>query len=320
MTYAKNRPIAASSLNSLLGVTNAAAPSAAAATNSAGYLWGVGFGDRGYGQPTPSITAQSTGGVVTQLTNFAQVLSNLASWQGSSTSLLPAQAQFAAGAEVEAFPSGQTPSVVDFLQLVDTNRMNYQVGNMTLTPSAATSTRSTTWGSGTGSIDCVFDVTFASEDAARFFFNTGGEIRIALAHPNTSSSQNTAWNNFLANSNFAFRVNDSVRISGSFGSATAVGYYDLTTAFQTIVNGSSGSASPYTSNTFLIEARAVAITGANGARGSALQFRITLTDGYTSAFVDSVASGTVATLSHLRAGLNLPSLPPAPTCAVSNSL
>lgn len=315
MSYAKQALIDANDYNSLAGITGAAAPSAAAATRIAGYLWGVGFGDRGYGQTAPALSNVSAGNIIASWANFQQILANLVSWQNTSTTLLPAASQFASGADIEAFPTGQTPSVVDLLQLLDTNRLNYQIANMTLTNNAASSTRATSWGGGSTSITCEFTVSFASEDAARFFFNTGGEIRIALAHNNTTTSQNTAWRDILLNSNFAFRANTSARISGPHGTGTSVGYYQLTTAYQTIINGTGIFVSPYASNSFLLEARASTIVGLNGARGSILQFRVTLTDGYTSAFGDSVASGTSAVLSHFRAGAGLSTLPAAPTCS-----
>ena len=316
MSYAKQALIDANDYNSLAGITGSAAPSAAAATRVAGYLWGIGFGDRGYGQTAPTLSNVTAGNIIASWANFQQILSNLATWQNTGTTLLPAASQFATGADIEAFPAGQTPSVVDFLALLDTNRLNYQIANMSLTNNAASSTRASAWGGGNTSITCEFSVTFASEDAARFFFNTGGELRIALAHSNTTTSQNTAWRDILLNSNFAFRANSSARISGSNGAGTSIGYYQLTTTYQTIIDGTGIFVTPYASNSFVIQARAVAIPGVNGGKGSSLQFRVTLTDGYTSAFSDSVASGTSATVSHIRAGAILSSLPAAPTCSI----
>ena len=48
-------------------------------------------------------------------------------------------------------------------------------------------------------------------------------------------------------------------------------------------------------------AKASTITGANGAKGSVLNFRVILADQQTNAFSDIVQSGTNATVSHLRA-------------------
>lgn len=290
--------------------------------SGSGLTWGMNAPDNQF-DIVPSVIGglpEVTTAVNQTWQNLRTVMSNLASWQNTATTLLPSVANVQTGAPAVAHEAGQTPSVPNMLSLLDTNRLNYQIGNMTLTASAASTTRGSAWGGGNSSIDCEFSVQFASEDAARYFFNTGGEVRIALAHPNTSTPQNSAWNTILANSNFAFRANSSARLSGAYGAAQAVGYYQLTTAYQTIINGQSIFTSPYSSNSFVVQARAVSIVGSNGAKGSQIYFRVILTDSFTSAFSDSVASGTVATLSHLRAGALLPTLPAAPTCTVIDGL
>jgi hypothetical protein len=297
-------------------LTGSAAGSSGAATSVAGYLYGVGYGDRGYGQSSPALTAVATGQVATNWSNLRSVLSTLCAWQDTSTTLLPSAAGVAQGAAFVAYPTGETPSIPDLLALLDTNRLAYQAGNMALTVGAASSTRGSTWGSSTSGITCEFSVTFADENAARYFFNTGGELRIALEHTSTLISQDSNWNAVLNNLNAAFRANTTVRLTGSTGTAQSIGYYQLTTSYQTIYDGINTGTGAYSANDYLIEAKALSITGSNGAKGSVVYFRVTLTDEHTNAFSDSVDSGTKATLSHLRANAVLSSLPAAPSCAV----
>lgn len=320
MTYAKSSTILASDLNTFAGLTGTAAASSAAAQNKAGCLWGIGFGDRGYGQSSPNLTTLSAGTAIGQeWQNLRTTIANLASWQNTATTLLPASSAFNAGASIVAHerdsPSLNAFDIQDELVLVDTNRLNYVAGNMTLTSNATSSTRGTTWGAGAGGITCTFQVVFASEDAARYFFNTGGDIRIALAHPSTATSRDSSWNTVLSNLSVAFRANETVRLTGTTGTAQAVGYYQLTTSFQTIHNGLNSGVSPYTINDYLVEARSTAITGLNGAKGTTLQFRVTLTDEQTNAWQDTVASGTNAILSHFRATTTISIA--APTCSVT---
>jgi hypothetical protein len=316
VSYAHRQRISASDYNTLAGLTSTAAGSAGAAASVAGYLYGIGYGDRGYGQSSPPLSAVSSGQVVTNWTSLRTVLSNLCTWQNTSASLLPSAAGVAQGAAVIAHPTGETPSIPDLLSLLDTNRLNFQAGNMSLTASAAASTRGSAWGSGTTGITSEFSVTFADENAARYFFNTGGEIRIALHHPSTATSQDSNWNGVLNNLSVGFRANTTARLTGSTGTPQPVGYYQLTTSYQTIHDGINTGTGLYSSNDYVIQARALSITGVNGAKGSVIYFKVTLTDEHTNAFSDSVSSGTVATLSHLRAGAVLSSLPAAPTCAV----
>lgn len=303
MTYAKGTSILASDYGNLAGVTTSAAASGAAATNKAGYLWGVGYGDRGYGQTAPALTGLSVGAVETgaEWTNLRTTMSNLASWQNTAATLLPPSSAVSAGAAIAAFPAGNSPyAIVDHLALLDTNRLNYQIGNMAVS-SSTTSTRGSTWGSGgAATITCEFSVTFPDENGARYFFNTGGEIRLALAHPSTLSSRDTSWNTVLSNLVCAFRAHSSVRLTGSYGTAQAIGYYELTTAYQNILEGTNIGVGVYSVNDFYVQAKALSITGLNGAKGSVLYFKVILTDEYAGVD-DTVQSGTNAVLTFLKA-------------------
>jgi hypothetical protein len=315
MTYAKNSVITAADYNTFAGVTGSAAASSAAATNVAGYLWGIGYGDRGYGASSPNLVAVSTGNCIASVgwTNLQNAISNLATHQGTATTLLPPSSLMNAGAAVVAHStaSGNAYDFATMLSLVDTNRFTYDILNMTLTSSAASSTRATAWST---SIQAIFTLTFTDENAARYFFNSGGDIRISLSHPDVSTPQNSSWNSILNNFTMAFAAHATTRLSGSYGSAQSVGYYELSTTYQTIVDGSNTGTGAYATNDFLIEAAAASITGLNGAKGSVINFRITLTDEYTG-FSDVVSSGTVATLGHLRS-TTLPNIT-APSCAVT---
>jgi len=288
----------------------------------AGYLWGLGYGDRGYGQSTPALTALTTGSVEQSWATLQAVLADLAAWQSTATTYLPTVAQLTAGAVNKAYPSGNIPSPITLLSALDTNRLNYVAGNMTLTSNAATSTRATAWGLGSSaavaSISCVMNVTFASEAAARLFFNTGGQIRIALAHPNTTTTLNSDWNSVLNNFVMGFSADATTIITGSKGTGSSIGYYELTTAYQTIVTANSIFSSPYASSSFSIQAQTVNVTGANGANGTQINFKITLTanDSNSSSY-DVVALGTNAIMSHLRASAVLSTLPAAPACTVT---
>ena len=318
MSYAKGSVAQASDYNALAGITASAAANSAAAQKVAGYLWGVGYGDRGYGQTSPALANVSVGAVDQNWANLQTILNNMATWQNTATTGMPTAANLAAGAVTAAYPTGNSPSLVDFLSTLDTNRLNYITGNMTLTSSVATNTRATTWGLSGGSITGTFTVTFASADAARYFFNTGGEIRIALAHPNTSTTRDADWNTVLSGLVVAVRANASARLTGSYGTAQAVGYYQLTGSNQAILSDTVFP-SPYTTNSFYVYA-SVSGAASNGGPGNVITFTITLNDTYyTAQDTTGVHAGTNAVLSHLRAGSVLSVLPAAPTCAVGTN-
>lgn len=308
MTYAKNSTILASDYNTLTGGldVSSAFASAAAATHAAAGLFGVGFGDRGYGQTTPTIPAVIAGTTTintTQWSNLRSIISTLASHQGTTATLLPASGAFAAGQSVVAeVPATTSYDIPTMLVNVDTNRFNTDSGaSMTLSGAALTITRASAWGAASGSITAVGQADFASEDQARYFFNSGGEIRLALNHASTATAQDTDWGTTLAGvGNIKFAANGTSR-TGAKGTAQAIGYFQLTTSYQLIFDGTNIGGGIYTANDVLVYAKAVAITGSNGAKGYQVQFQIVLQDQHTNAFSDSVASGTKVDFSYLKA-------------------
>lgn len=233
--------------------------------------------------------------------NLRNVIASCASHQGTATTLLPPASDFVAGASIKAEASATT--AYDFATMianVDSNRFNTNSGaSMTLTANALTISRASTWGAGSAGITCTANATFASEDAARYFFNSGGEIRFALSHP-TGSTQDNNWNAALAAvGTVAFKAHSTTR-SGTAGTPAAIGYYELTTSAQTILSGAIGSGA-YSTNSITVTAAATSITGANGAKGFQIQFVITLSDSHTNAWTDVCAAGTAAVFSHLKA-------------------
>ena len=302
MTYSQNNTIIPVDYSTLAGLTGTAAASATVATAKAGYLWGVGYGDRGYGQQSPALYQRSTGATVSQeWYDLRAVIDALAMWQATSTNIEPPATAFVPNANVKAFPAGATPyDIPTMLSRVDTNRANYQVGNMSVT-AGPSNTQPAIWGHGPAgaTIQAVFSASFADEDHARYFFNTGGEIRFALNHPDSSTPQNASWANALNGVNMAFRANTSFKIAGATGAATGVGYFQLSNAYQTIYNGSLGGG-VYAADDYRIEAYSPAIPGVNGGRGNLIYFRVTLNDLYAGTN-DAVAAGTNVTSAIFKA-------------------
>jgi hypothetical protein len=306
MSYAQGQNIAASDYNSFAGgaAITAAFASSAAATQKVAALLGVGYGDRGYGQSTPSLPVRVAGDAIaaSDWANLRTAISTLASHQGTAVTQLPPAGDFVSGANVKAETTAATTSY-DFATMianVDSNRFNTNSGaSMTLTSNALTITRASTWGATLGSITAVATATFASEDAARYFFNSGGEVRFAISHP-TGSTQDNNWNAALAAvGTVAFKAHATTR-TGTAGTPASIGYYELTTADQTVLSGAIGSGA-YSTNSISVSARAASVTGVNGAKGSQIIFTITLTDSHTNTFSDICSSGTAVTFAHLKA-------------------
>ncbi len=146
-------------------------------------------------------------------------------------------------------------------------------------------------------ISTQFRVLFASEAHAVQFFNSNGEIRISLNHPNTSTTQDQDWNTGLSSVSAAFRQRTTVKLSGATGSAVASrGYYQMTLSPQTIYDGSDIGTGTYTANTYGVEAWMQTIPAVNGGNGADLRIRVYCTDDHSNSFFDTVSAGTIATI------------------------
>lgn len=306
MSYAQGQNIAASDYNGLTGgqAPTVAFASSAAATQKVSALLGVGFGDRGYGQTTPALSALASGNAITaaKWADLRTAIANMASHQGTATTLLPPASEFVAGKAVKAEVSAT--SSYDFATMIaniDSNRLNTNSGaSMTLTSNALTITRASNWGGGNNGITAVATVSFTSENAARYFFNSGGEIRFAISHP-SGSTQDNNWNSSLASvGTVAFKAHSTTRTGSAGSPSSGIGYYELTTTDQTILSGNIGSGA-YSTNSISVSARAASITGANGAKGSSIIFTITLSDSHSNVYSDICAAGTAVTFAHLKA-------------------
>lgn len=135
---------------------------------------------------------------------------------------------------------------------VSTNRLTV-AGTQQTTATAMTRSR----GSWNGTIVQVSDVSFASADARRHFFNQGGFIRI-LASTSDGSSLGSSWQNmFNTNAgNVDLKAHSTTR-SGSGGSVSgALGNYELSGAYQYIYQNFDAGGGAYSANDYYIEAYA----------------------------------------------------------------
>jgi hypothetical protein len=109
---------------------------------------------------------------------------------------------------------------------------------------------------------------------ARFFFNSGGKIRISSSRRDGSpTGQNNAWTSLL--------VQAAIRELSA--TSNNVNFYTLTPAFQTLYQLSSST--PYTANKYIIDVRGEDFDPSVGI-ATKVGFRITWEDGYTDPFPD----------------------------------
>jgi hypothetical protein len=138
--------------------------------------------------------------------------------------------------------------------------------NQSVVSSKGSATYTSAWSS---SAQFTLTVTFATADQGRYFFNSGGKIRLTTGvSGGTATAQYNAWLNFLS----------SVGIR-SFGADTdpTVNYYTLTNSFQTYYVDALST--PYSANNYRLEARTNVADNSAGT-ATVLTLRVSLTDGY----------------------------------------
>lgn len=187
-------------------------------------VWGSGSGDSGYGQTNTvsSVTAGSTI-TATQWTTLLARISSAASHQGSSITSITDPS---AGDTISAYTALSTN-----IATITTNRLNVSSRASIAESSCSTTTTLT------GTIEQRGTWTWGSEAQARYFFNTGGRLRVRWdLSGHTSDSKANEWNNLAAAcGNYYINAQDSGKSGGS-GSAninlTNLGWHDMTGTYQ----------------------------------------------------------------------------------------
>lgn len=257
-------------------------------------VWGTGTTSAGWGQ-TALATVSSAGTVTaTQWASLVNTISSMASHTGTTITARTAPV------------TGNTISVLAAVN-TDLTNINNNKGN-----AAAVGTQFTAW-TGTNSktaataasawtITFTNTVTFASANAARYFFNAGGLIKIDVAKSSTGATGDPEWNDL------ASTLCGDIYISGGAYSqtiagtaytgttkiggtgipntlATGTGWFDLTPGgAATIVYKQFADSAPYTSN-YIQHSLAV----------NAGSTALTITTVWSNAEGDPISGGTAPT-------------------------
>ena len=266
MVYASGETVDNSDYNTLIG--------------SISSVFGTGTGNTGYGGNSTNVAQTDLATVSSIATilssewkDLRNAFSDLALHQGSTLpSGLPVTNLLDIGDLITFFTQLKSVNNID---TVNDNKLNVNVANLTLATKLA-SVRTTTWNA---VIQHEFTVDFGSENNARHFFNTGGEIRLSASRTGGSvTAKNSDWSTFLSgNSPDCF---------------TGTDYFNLTTnaigSAPTIQRTVTSLVAPYTPiNSWTIYARTNG-GGVLGGNGSTLTFRSDFIDGHSNPFSDTV--------------------------------
>ena len=256
MTYTAGGLIQATDYNGFVSTT---------ANANVNDIWGAGATDKGYGQT--ALATVSTGGTVTatQWAGLVNTISSMASHQGTSI------------ASRTAPVVGDTITILNALNTdltnLTTNRGNAVASGTQFTGWTGTSSKITDTGSGSAAWTITFThtVTFASANAARYFFNAGGLIKIQFSKTSVGTEADDEWNdlaNTLCGAIFISGGTSSQNIAGTNYTGTTkvggtgtpsvltanTGWYDLLTTDTTIYQQYADTP-PYTSQYIAVAAK-----------------------------------------------------------------
>jgi hypothetical protein len=292
MSYAQYGTIQAADFNTLVGGN----PVTTSGTLNA--VWATGGGSAGYGQTAvANVAAGTTVAAAGQWANLVTYTASAASHQGTSITSVTAPVSGGTVTYLSAIPTNLTT--------IYTSRLNAASQGST---SANTVTTASTW---SDKATWTHTATFANGDAARYFFNSGGQLKITMSHP-AGSSIDLLLNNLASNVGTvvqsapssgsitvsAVSYNGITKVGGGGNSptiSTNSGYYAMTTSnanvfYQTASTGPSG----YLSTNINIFIKSNGTQGSNSDAGSVITI-YTVWDEIPNGLVVSTGSAVTVT-------------------------
>jgi hypothetical protein len=267
MTYSSAGLIQAADYNGFVGPT-ASGGTAGANLND---IWGVGSGDKGWGQTAvTNVTAVSN---TVSATQWASLVNNLATAGTQTNTTLTSRSAPTAGTTI-----GILANVSADITSVTTNRNNAAAVGTEYGTFTGTTSKTTATGSGQAAWTITFThtVTFPSADQARYFWNAGGRVRLQYGKSSNTTDTDPDWNTLAgwcgsiyitgaaASKTIAgTSYTGTTRIGGTGGTqttlSTATGYYALTASPVTIFQLTNSTA-PYTGEYIRTTATATSTT------------------------------------------------------------
>lgn len=283
MSYSLGGLIEATDYNGFVSTTSGA---------NVNNVWSTGSGDSGWGQS--ALATVSAAGTITA-TQWATLVNTLSSMGAQTNTTITARTAPTTGSTISVLAALNTD-----LTNITANRQNAAANGTQFTGWTGTNSK-TTATSGPFTITFTNTVTWASADAARYFFNAGGRIKIDVSKSSTGDLGDPEWNDLAntlcgdiyitggsATQTIAGTAYTGTTKIGGTGAptvlATTTGWNDLVAgAAATIVYKQFADTAPYTSNY-------IQHSIAKNAGSTAL----TITTVWVQADADPISGGTAA--------------------------
>jgi hypothetical protein len=265
MTYAQYGSIAAADYNGLVG-TN---PNTASGTLNT--VWSTGGTSAGYGQTAEATVAVGDSVTATKWANLVNTTASAAAHQGTS---------------ITAVAAPVTGGVITYLSAIPSNLTTIYNSRLNAATQGATSANAIAYGSSwINALTFTHTATFANGDAARYFFNSGGQLKVTCTHAATSGAGNTLFNGLASNVGtvvMSAPTSGTITISGvSYNGITKVagggsaptistnsGYFAMTTSNANVFTQLAGGATAYLNSFIRVVAKSNGTQGSNGDAGS----------------------------------------------------
>ena len=244
-------------------------------------IMGTGSSDSGYGQSLAS--SQVVIGNPISVTQWNNLRTDLVKARQHQTGVAigtksPSDVGYVAGADLTVPSSTVKVKEEDraaYNAIADTITLNKLIVpplSQASRDTLVSSTRSTAWN---GTLTHTVTVSFTDSDAARYFFNSGGQLWISGSRTGSTAppgSKNYSWSQMLTNMGIIkFGYTETTATGNQSG--TVLGYYDLTTSNQLIFEKST-EAPTYSPNTYRVYAK----LGASGTSAIWVTFSIEFRD------------------------------------------
>jgi len=268
MTYAQYSTILAADFNGLVG------GNPTTTVNTLNATWATGGGQAGYGQTAlANVAVGQTIAATGQWANLVNLTASAASHQGTTITSVTAPVAGGTITYLSAIPTNLTT--------IYTNKLNCTAQSTT---SANSANRVSTWNN---NLVATFTASFANGDAARYFFNAGGQLKLTFSQPTGTPIDNslnalcTAIGTIVISSPSsgtmkvgATSFNGVTKIGGS-GTVTDLapdaGYWGLTTS-NSVIFGQFVASAPvgYTRTNINIVAKNNGTVGTNADNGNVI--------------------------------------------------
>jgi hypothetical protein len=267
MSYAQFGLIEASDYNTLAG------GNPVTSSGRINTVWATGGGSAGYGQTALANVSVGSSVLASNWANLVNTTANSALHQGTGITSVTAPS---AGNTI-TFNS----AIASNLTTIYNSRLNAAAQGGT---SANTVTRGSSWSS---SLTFTQTVTFASGDAARYFFNAGGQLAITCSHSDTSTPINVLFNGLASNIGTVVlsaptsgtitiastSYNGVTKVGGGGNSPTISsnnGYYALTTSNANVFTQTASGSGTYVNSFIRLILASNGTQGSNGDAGSVI--------------------------------------------------